>query len=100
VAATETRTETTSTRRPALVLAGQALSLVGGGGGYEIRTREGVNPTRFPRLQVGVRQRLATSGYAWLVCFGTVVNGAERWQLRPELRPLPRRPVHCLERLL
>jgi hypothetical protein len=56
------------------------------GGGYEIRTREGLPPTRFPIPRIAVQQAVWTSArpgadVAWLS-----VNGRERRRMRRKLR--------------
>ncbi len=56
-------------------------------GGYEIRTREGVNPTRFPSLCTGVRRRPAPCmTWARGLC-RTSPDHPVRQRMRPELRP-------------
>jgi hypothetical protein len=70
------------------------------GGGCEIRTREGLPPTRFPSLRTGVRGRPAPSATLARGPVRSLVNVAERWRMRPKLRlrrsethgslPLPR----------
>jgi hypothetical protein len=48
------------------------------GGGYEIRTREGVNPTRFPSLRCRVRHG-SPSPVTWhLLCQRTPQDRSER----------------------
>jgi hypothetical protein len=42
-------------RAPIHDRSGLSFALVGGCGGYEIRTREGLPPTRFPTVRPGVR---------------------------------------------
>jgi len=56
-------------------------------GGYEIRTREGVTPTRFPSLCTGVRQG-SEPFVTWARSLGrTSVDRRVRQRMRPELRP-------------
>ena len=52
------------------------------------RTREGVNPTRFPSLQTEVHAgSLVPCPAVWGAC-DTPASADERGQLRPKLRPV------------
>jgi hypothetical protein len=63
-----------------------------GGGGCEIRTREGLPPTRFPSLWACVRDRSAWS-VAWSCgLVRSSADGLEPRRMRPELRPARPRP--------
>src|ERR1700730_18370155 len=57
--------------------ASQAYCLLRGGGGCEIRTREGLPPTRFPSLWACVRLRLPTSAASNSVVGRWPLDGAE-----------------------
>jgi hypothetical protein len=66
---------------------GESRSPSGSCGGCGIRTREGVNPTRFPNPQTEVHVGLYFSVYACEAIAQTLPDGHKRGQLRPKLRP-------------
>jgi hypothetical protein len=66
-------------------------------GGYGIRTREGVNPTRFPSCLRRCSLGFSPSAMSAVAGSGTSANGEERGQLRRELRRRQRLATACDE---
>ena len=80
----ETKTETTFASPPPLsARSGRRFVSLTSGGGCGIRTREGVNPTRFPNPQIEVHADPQASVYAWEAIIRTLTDGYKRRQLRP-----------------